>query len=157
MGRLSLFLAYVAFGFFNSPNTGEECWLNNFLGLANFEAQNVGVNNQLFTFCYMFVLQSADLEFPLLKNTRKVFSEYHNVPMDTHKVFTALVQWGSCRSPSVIHNREQFGAFSLLCSLPPLVPFYRLRGTDKVEPVMASRTVWVGVTSHYSHPSTYMF
>ncbi|BBG96742.1 Histone superfamily protein [Prunus dulcis] len=40
-------------------------------------------------------------------NTRKVFSEYHNVPMDTHKVFTALVQWDSCRSPSVIHNREQ--------------------------------------------------
>ncbi|ONI30570.1 hypothetical protein PRUPE_1G259400 [Prunus persica] len=44
--------------------------------------------------------------FLVLKNTRKVFSEYHNVPMDTHKVFTALVQWGSCRSPSVIHNRE---------------------------------------------------
>ncbi|CAB4301049.1 unnamed protein product [Prunus armeniaca] len=36
----------------------------------------------------------------------KVFFEYHNVPVDTHKVFTALVQWGSCGSPSVIHNRE---------------------------------------------------
>ncbi|BBG94262.1 hypothetical protein Prudu_002495, partial [Prunus dulcis] len=60
---LSLFLAYVAFGFFNSRNTG------GFL------------------------------------NTHKVFSEYHNVPMDTHKTFTALVQWGSCRSPFVIHNR----------------------------------------------------
>ncbi|KAI5335817.1 hypothetical protein L3X38_025951 [Prunus dulcis] len=31
--------------------------------LANFEAQNVGVNHQLFTFCYLFFLQSADLEF----------------------------------------------------------------------------------------------
>ncbi|BBG96355.1 hypothetical protein Prudu_005139 [Prunus dulcis] len=28
-------------------------------------------------------------------NTRKVFSENHNVPMDTHKVFTALVLSGS--------------------------------------------------------------
>ncbi|BBH02393.1 hypothetical protein Prudu_012937 [Prunus dulcis] len=66
--------------------------------------------------------------FALLKNTRKVFSEYHNVPMDTHKVFTAVVQWGSCRSPSVIHNREV-----LMRAL--FVP----RGTDIVEPVVASR------------------
>ncbi|BBG94260.1 hypothetical protein Prudu_002493 [Prunus dulcis] len=66
--------------------------------------------------------------FALLKNTRKVFSENHNVPMDTHKVFTALVQWGSCRSPSVIHNREV-----LVRAL--FVP----RGTDIVEPVVASR------------------
>ncbi|CAL9019183.1 unnamed protein product, partial [Prunus brigantina] len=93
------------------------------------------------------------------RNTRKVFSEYHNVPMDTHKVFTALVQWGSCRSPSVIHNREVLMR-ALLCflflfcvpSLPPLVLVYRPRGTDRVKPVMASRIVWVGVTSHYSHP-----
>ncbi|CAL2264004.1 unnamed protein product [Prunus armeniaca] len=26
------------------------------------------------------------------------------------------------------------------------------RGTDRVGSVKASRTVWVGVTSHYSHP-----
>ncbi|CAL8168933.1 unnamed protein product [Prunus armeniaca] len=31
---------------------------------------------------------------------------FAQTPMDTHKVFTALVQWGSCRSSSVIHNRE---------------------------------------------------
>ncbi|BBN69687.1 hypothetical protein Prudu_1104S000100 [Prunus dulcis] len=92
-----------------------------------------------------------------IENTRKVFSEYHNVPMDTHKVFTALVQWDSCRSPSVIHNREQFGALFLFSgflqqfgAFPPLFPV--LRGTDRVEPVMASRLVWVEVTSHYSHP-----
>ncbi|KAI5347413.1 hypothetical protein L3X38_015292 [Prunus dulcis] len=53
-------------------------------------------------FCFVLVASC----FASNKNTRKVFSEYHNVPMDTHKVFTALVQWGSCRSPSVIHNRE---------------------------------------------------
>ncbi|CAB4293558.1 unnamed protein product [Prunus armeniaca] len=97
-GRLPFFLAYVAFGFFNSRNTG------GFL------------------------------------NTRKVFFEYHNVPMDTLKVITALVQWGSCGSPSVIHNREV-----LVRAL--FVP----RGTNRVGSVKASRTVGVGVTSHYSH------
>ncbi|CAB4279070.1 unnamed protein product [Prunus armeniaca] len=55
--------------------------------------------------CWLCFVSVASC-FASNKNTRKVFSEYHNVPMDTHKVFTALVQWGSCRSPSVIHNRE---------------------------------------------------
>ncbi|BBN69440.1 hypothetical protein Prudu_945S000200, partial [Prunus dulcis] len=74
-------------------------------------------------FCFVSVASC----FASNKNTRKVFSENHNVPMDTHKVFTALVQWGSCRSPSVIHNREV-----LVRAL--FVP----RGTDIVEPVVAS-------------------
>ncbi|CAB4321294.1 unnamed protein product [Prunus armeniaca] len=55
--------------------------------------------------CWLCFVSVASY-FASNKNTRKVFSEYHNVPVDTHKVFTALVQWGSCGSPSVIHNRE---------------------------------------------------
>ncbi|BBG96768.1 hypothetical protein Prudu_005676 [Prunus dulcis] len=93
--------------------------------------------------------------FALLKNTRKVFSEYHNVPMDTHKVFTALVQWGSCRSPSVIHNREQFGTFSSSPSFASLGSFYRPRGTDIVEPIVASHFPPVKIPQKSSQkPST---
>ncbi|CAL2227450.1 unnamed protein product [Prunus armeniaca] len=119
-GRLPFFLAYVAFGFFNSRNTG------GFL------------------------------------NTRKVFFEYHNVPMDTLKVITALSTVGFLRKP--ICNSQQrgpcesslcqfdvFSSFPPSSRLPPLVPFYRPRGTNRVGSVKASRTVWVGVTSHYSH------
>ncbi|CAB4320659.1 unnamed protein product [Prunus armeniaca] len=111
----------------------------------------------------MLLLDSSTAATGGFLNTRKVFSEYHNVPVDTHKVFTALVKWGSCRSPSVIHNREvlvralfvsvlwisaavQYFLFLFPPSLPPLVPFYRPRRTDRVEPVMASRTAWVGKT-----------
>ncbi|CAL9007286.1 unnamed protein product, partial [Prunus brigantina] len=39
-----------------------DCLAWDFPLLANFEAQN-GVNHQLFTFCHLFVLQFADLEF----------------------------------------------------------------------------------------------
>ncbi|KAI5317215.1 hypothetical protein L3X38_036922 [Prunus dulcis] len=39
------------------------CQIWDFSLLANFEAQNVGVNHQLFTFCHLFFLQFADLKF----------------------------------------------------------------------------------------------
>ncbi|ONI02201.1 hypothetical protein PRUPE_6G183000 [Prunus persica] len=39
------------------------CLTWDFSLLVNFEAQKVGVNHQLFTFCHLFFLQSADLEF----------------------------------------------------------------------------------------------
>ncbi|KAL6279456.1 hypothetical protein ACE6H2_016337 [Prunus campanulata] len=60
--------------------------------------------------------------FFVFKNTRKVFSEYHNVPMDSHKVFTALGTVGFC-SPLFgrVGQRKEFLVLLLLrcVGVPP--------------------------------------